>query len=234
MDAGVPMDTGRAVGAGAGACGHREGLRERRGSTSRPSRRSSTTSRRAGRARGTVYALLEKALAKADRARVATFVRRGRDHLVALTADNGFVGRFGYSEGRNRVWAVTYPLLSQSLHAATTTGRDAAKKVPGRKRGLAVDVLGLVIAVVVLAASVHDNAFGTALLDKVAAGTSTVTKALVDQGFKKTVVDHGAGLGIAVPVGALTGSCAPLRAEGMNRNHRNLHEGRTRLAAARR
>ncbi len=80
---------------------------------------------------------------------------------------------------------------TQSLHAAAgvpapTTGRDAAKKVPGRKRGLAVDVLGLVVAVVVLAASVHDNAFGTALLDKVAAGTSTVTEALVDQGFKKT------------------------------------------------
>ncbi|MFE0458768.1 transposase, partial [Kitasatospora sp. NPDC058965] len=82
-----------------------------------------------------------------------------------------------------------------------TTGRDAAKKVPGRKRGLAVDVLGLVIAVVVLAASVHDNAFGTALLDKVAAGTAgTVTKALVDQGFKKTVVDHGKQVGIEVEI----------------------------------
>ncbi|WP_079131619.1 MULTISPECIES: hypothetical protein [unclassified Streptomyces] len=31
------------------------------------------------------------------------------------------------------------------------TGRDPAKKVPGRKRGLTVDVLGLVIAVIVLA-----------------------------------------------------------------------------------
>ncbi|WTG05585.1 hypothetical protein OHA19_42530 (plasmid) [Streptomyces sp. NBC_00012] len=31
------------------------------------------------------------------------------------------------------------------------TSWDAAKKVPGRKRGPAVDVLGLVIAVVVLA-----------------------------------------------------------------------------------
>ncbi|MFI6731171.1 transposase [Streptomyces atratus] len=54
---------------------------------------------------------------------------------------------------------------------ADTTGRDANKKVPGRKRGLAVDVLGLVIAVAVLAASVQDNAVGTALLDKVIAGT---------------------------------------------------------------
>ncbi|MET8956263.1 IS5 family transposase [Streptomyces sp. NPDC004533] len=96
-------------------------------------------------------------------------------------------------------------LDTQSLHAAAgvptdTTGRDAAKKVPGRKRGLAVDVLGLVIAVVVLAASSHDNAFGTALLDKVAAETDTVQKALVDQGFKKTVVSHGEQVGIAVEV----------------------------------
>jgi transposase len=73
--------------------------------------------------------------------------------------------------------------------------------VPGRKRGLAVDVFGLVIAVVVLAASAHENTAGTALLDRVAAQTSgTVTKALVDQGFKNTVVDHGAGLGIDVEI----------------------------------
>lgn len=72
--------------------------------------------------------------------------------------------------------------------------------MPGRKRGLAVDVLGLVIAVVVLAASAHDNAAGTALLDKVAAETGTVQKALVDQGFKKTVVAHGERVGIAVEV----------------------------------
>ncbi len=97
-------------------------------------------------------------------------------------------------------------LDTQSLHAAAgvpaeTTGRDAAKKVPGRKRGLAVNVLGLVIAVVVLAASVHDNSFGTALLDKVAVSAAgTVTKVLVDQGFKKTVADHGERLGIEVEI----------------------------------
>lgn len=39
------------------------------------------------------------------------------------------------------------------------------QKVPGRKRGLAVDVLGLLIAVVVAAASAHENAVGIALLD---------------------------------------------------------------------
>ncbi|MFB6895658.1 IS5 family transposase [Streptomyces hydrogenans] len=97
-------------------------------------------------------------------------------------------------------------LDTQSVHAAagvpvSTTGRDPAKRVPGRKRGLAVDVLGLVIAVIVLAASAHDNAAGIALLDQVAEHTGgTVEKALVDQGFKKQVVAHGAGLGIDVEI----------------------------------
>ena len=63
---------------------------------------------------------------------------------------------------------------TQSVHAAagvpaSTTGRDAGKRVPGRKRGLAVDVPGLVVAVVALAASAHENTAGIALLDRVAA-----------------------------------------------------------------
>lgn len=96
-------------------------------------------------------------------------------------------------------------LDTQSLHAAAgvpsaTTGRDANKKVPGRKRCLAVDVLGLVIAVVVMTASAHDNRAGIALLDKIAADTDSVKKALVDQGFKRTVVQHGATVGIEVDI----------------------------------
>lgn len=95
-------------------------------------------------------------------------------------------------------------LDTQSVHAAVnvpaaTTGKDANKKVPGRKRGLAVDVIGLIIAVVVTAASVHDNVIGVMLLDKVAK-VGTVSKAWVDQGFKNAVVGHGAGLGIDVEV----------------------------------
>jgi transposase len=96
-------------------------------------------------------------------------------------------------------------LDTQSVHAAVgvpadTTGRDAAKKVPGRKRCLAVDVLGLVVAVVVLAASAHENTAGIALLDGVAEQTDTVRKALVDQGFKQRVVEHGKSHGIDVEI----------------------------------
>jgi transposase len=94
-------------------------------------------------------------------------------------------------------------LDTQSVHAAagvpaSTTGKDAGKRVPGRKRGLAVDVLGLVVAVVALAASAHENTAGIALLDRVAAQAGTVRTALVDQGFKNAVAAHGATLGIDV------------------------------------
>lgn len=116
--------------------------------------------------------------------------------------------RWQVREKRDRLADPSLVVLdTQSLHAAAgvpadTTGRDANKKVPGRKRGLAVDVLGLVIAVVVLAASTHDNASGTAPLDKVVAATApgTVKKALVDQGFKSAVVTHGEKVSIEVEV----------------------------------
>ncbi|AWK10363.1 IS5 family transposase [Streptomyces spongiicola] len=96
-------------------------------------------------------------------------------------------------------------LATQSIHAAvgvpaTTTGKDAAKRVPGRKRCLAVDVLGLVVDCVVLPASAHENTAGIALLDGVAGQCDTVKKALVDQGFKKKVVDHGKNVGIDVEI----------------------------------
>jgi transposase len=72
--------------------------------------------------------------------------------------------------------------------------------VPGRKRCLVVDVLGLVIAVVVLAASAHGNTAGIALLDQVAASAPAVSTALAGQGFKSSVVAHGATMGIDVQV----------------------------------
>jgi transposase len=107
-------------------------------------------------------------------------------------------------KGRRADPALVVP-ATQSVHAAAsvpaaTTGKDAGKKVPGRKRCLAVDVLGLVIAVVVLAASAHENTAGIALLDQVASSTPTVSKALAGQGFKSSVVSHGATVGIGAEV----------------------------------
>ncbi|MFG2172821.1 IS5 family transposase [Streptomyces niveus] len=83
---------------------------------------------------------------------------------------------------------------------ALTTGKDPGKKVPGRKLGLAVDVNGLVIAAVVVPANIHENTVGKTLLDKTAEQAATVTKVLVDQGFKTSVVEHGKNLGIDVEI----------------------------------
>ena len=66
-------------------------------------------------------------------------------------------------------------------------------RVPGRKRGLAEDVLSLVFAVIVLAASAHDKTSGLAMLDQAADHTGgTVEKAMGDVGFHSQVVTVGA------------------------------------------
>ncbi|MBW4702046.1 MULTISPECIES: IS5 family transposase [unclassified Micromonospora] len=106
----------------------------------------------------------------------------------------------GRAEDPSAVVLDTQSIRAANHVPAATTGKDAAKKVPGRKRGLAVDALGLIIAVVVTAASSTDNAIGVRLLDKVATHTPTVTRAFVDAGFKQDVALHGAVLGIDVEV----------------------------------
>ncbi|MFR9781001.1 IS5 family transposase [Micromonospora sp. MS34] len=106
----------------------------------------------------------------------------------------------GRAEDPSAVVLDTQSIRAANHVPAATTGKDAAKKVSGRKRGLAVDALGLIIAVVVTAASVTDNAIGIRLLDKVTEHTPTVARAWVDAGFKQDVALHGAVLGVDVEV----------------------------------
>ncbi|PRX40117.1 transposase [Nonomuraea fuscirosea] len=82
----------------------------------------------------------------------------------------------------------------------TSQGTDAAKKIVGRKRGIATDALGLLLAVTVTAASLSENAIGIQLLNTVKETHPTITKAWVDTGFKNAAVEHGARLGIDVEV----------------------------------
>ena len=106
----------------------------------------------------------------------------------------------GRTEDPSAVILDTQSLRAANHVPATTTGKDAGKRVPGRKRGLAVNALGLIIAVIVTAASVSDNQIGIRLLDKVAAHTPTVTRAFVDAGFNQDFALHGTVLGIDVEV----------------------------------
>ena len=106
--------------------------------------------------------------------------------------------RAGRAEDPTAIILDTQSIRAANHVPAATTGADVGKKTPGRKRGLAVDVLGLIIAVVVVAASATDNTIGVKLLDEVVRHTPTVTKAWVDAGFKDDVAIHGAVLGIDV------------------------------------
>ncbi|WP_310729564.1 IS5 family transposase [Streptomyces sp. N2A] len=84
--------------------------------------------------------------------------------------------------------------------AEDSQGIDAGKKIKGRKRHLATDTLGLVLAVLVTAACVQDAAGGKQLLDQIATAHRSVGKVWADGSYQGSVIDHGARLGIDVEV----------------------------------
>ncbi|OKJ49479.1 transposase [Streptomyces sp. CB02009] len=85
---------------------------------------------------------------------------------------------------------------------ASSQGIDAGKKIVGRKRSIVTDTLGLLLAVVVTAASVQDSVAGTHLLDQVAADHPGIRKVWVDGGYRQHLVEHAATLGIDMEITA--------------------------------
>jgi transposase len=79
-------------------------------------------------------------------------------------------------------------------------GIDAGKKIKGTKRHVATDVLGLLLVVLVTAASVQDTVGGRAVVEQVAHQHPRVTVAWADSGYKQSVIDTGAAYGIDVQV----------------------------------
>lgn len=76
-------------------------------------------------------------------------------------------------------------------------GTDAGKRIIGRKRHLGCDTLGMLLTVLVTAASVSDTV-GVTLLSRIAAAHPHIRKAWADAGYRTTAIDHGARLGIDV------------------------------------
>ncbi len=86
---------------------------------------------------------------------------------------------------------------SQSVKGADTVGKDsrgydAGKKIEGRKRHIAVDVMGLLLCVVVTAASAQDRDAARPLLWRLAAGFRTVTLTWADGGYAGKLVTWAA------------------------------------------
>jgi transposase len=70
----------------------------------------------------------------------------------------------------------------------SSQGIDAGKKIKGRKRHVVTDVLGLLLAVIVTAASVQDSTAGQQILDRIAVEHSSVSMAWVDGDYNNAVV----------------------------------------------
>lgn len=91
-------------------------------------------------------------------------------------------------EGRDDEASATV-IDARSVRGASTVctptrGYDAGKKVSGRKTFGIVDTLGLLVAVVVVAASTSDNTGGIAVFDRAKPKTARLSKIFCDGGFK--------------------------------------------------
>ena len=81
-----------------------------------------------------------------------------------------------------------------------TRGYDAGKKISGRKTFGIVDTLGLLLAVVVVAANVSDNTGGIAVVDRARPKTARFAKLWCDGGFKNVFLAHCRARHITVDV----------------------------------
>ncbi|MFJ6550657.1 IS5 family transposase [Streptomyces luteogriseus] len=113
-------------------------------------------------------------------------------------------GKIRQAEGRTNEPSASL-IDSQSIKTSATVpltsqGIDPAKKIIGRKRHIVTDTLGLLLAVAVTAASVHDSAAGTQLLTKIRERHPTITKAWGDNGYKTKAIEQAAHLGIDLEI----------------------------------
>jgi len=94
---------------------------------------------------------------------------------------------------------------ARSVRAASTIsketkGYDAGKKINGRKTFGVVDTLGILVAVIVVAASASDNVGGMAVVDRIEQRSKRFSMMWSDSGFKKTFIKYCKGKNIAVEV----------------------------------
>jgi len=68
------------------------------------------------------------------------------------------------------------------------------------QRHLITDTLGLVLAVLITVANVHDTAGGKRLLDDLATAHPNVSRVWADGGYQSSILNHGASRGIDVEV----------------------------------
>jgi len=132
------------------------------------------------------------------------YFARWRDDGTLQLLHDGLRDQARVAAGRNpRPTAAV--IDSQSVKAADTVpkasrGWDNAKKVNGRKRHIAVDAIGLVLAVVITAASVQDRDAAKPLLWNLSRTCTRVRLAWADAGYSGKLAAWAADLKIRLEV----------------------------------
>lgn len=123
--------------------------------------------------------------------RFTAWEKAGATHLLLA----GLGERVRLAEGRVPTPSAAV-IDSQSVRAAPTVGQlsrgyDAGKKVNGRKRHIAVDTLGLLLAVLVTPASTQDRAAAPCLLRRLrTAAGNRLFLVWADGGYTGTLLQH--------------------------------------------
>ncbi|QTI90870.1 IS5 family transposase [Streptomyces sp. AgN23] len=125
--------------------------------------------------------------------RVYAFWRRWRDKGWARELHDRLRDRVREAEGRDAE-PTAAAIDAQSVKAAAsvpaaTRGFDGGKKVNGRKRHVVVDTLGLLLTVMVTAASVTDRNAGHSLLARLRHRHWRVRRVWADGGYTGPLVD---------------------------------------------
>ncbi|MFF1545004.1 IS5 family transposase [Streptomyces sp. NPDC058291] len=125
--------------------------------------------------------------------RVYAFFRRWRDKVLVAEFHDRLRDRVREAEGRDP--EPTAGIIdAQSVKGAASVptasrGFDSGKKVNGRKRHIVVDALGLLLAVMVTAASVTDREAGRTLLERLRERHWRISLVWVDGGCTGRLVD---------------------------------------------
>ncbi|MFJ3402267.1 IS5 family transposase [Streptomyces microflavus] len=124
--------------------------------------------------------------------RVYAFFRRWREHGLVAEFHDRLRGRVRQREGRHAEPSAGI-IDAQSVRAsasvpASSSGYDGGKKVPGRKRHIVTDTLGLLLAVAVTAANVGDRDAAAPLLRRLRTLHREITLVWADGGYTGALV----------------------------------------------
>ncbi|MGC9544761.1 transposase [Streptomyces sp. UG1] len=128
-----------------------------------------------------------------DWTRVYAFFRRWREHGLITEFHERLRGKVREREGREA--EPTAGIIdAQSVRGAASVpvasrGYDGGKRVPGRKRHIVTDTLGLLLVVAVTAANIGDREAAMGLLQRLRRLHRDITLVWADGGYTGSLVD---------------------------------------------